>query len=92
MMAGMSFITLKAEVGQDDQIQVRSEDPDGKKHVFDATVRWVNVESVGVLTLTCEITGEVPAWVIEQAEQVEQAARERAERKACRRRWHRGTP
>ncbi len=69
----MSFVITKAEVGQGDQIQVRSEDADGRKHVFDATVRWVNVESVGVLTLTCEITGEVPAWVMEQAEQ---AARE----------------
>ena len=56
----MSFITAKAEIGQGDQIQVRSEDADGKKHMFDATVRWVNVEdSVGVLTLTCEITGDL---------------------------------
>ncbi len=70
----MSFVITKAEVGQGDQIQVRSEDADGRKHVFDATVRWVNVEdSVDVLTLTCEITGEVPAWIIEQAKQ---AARE----------------
>lgn len=48
------------EVGEGDQIQVRIGEP--LERILNVTVKWVNVEeSVGVLTLTCEITGEVPA-------------------------------
>ena len=79
----MSFLSAKAEIGPDDQIQVRA-----GRRIFEATVTAVVVTGSS-LTVRCEITGEVPAWVVEQVGLREKADRERAERKAARRRFWR---
>ena len=77
----MSFMSAKAEIRQGDLIQARA-----GKRVFDVTVTGIDVTGA-TLTVRCEITGEVPAWLVEQIDRREEADRERAERKASRRRW-----
>jgi hypothetical protein len=63
----MSFVTAVAEIGEGDELQVRIGTREWPERVLDATVKWINTEySAGVLTLTCEITGEAPEWVLEQ--------------------------
>ena len=58
-------MTQVAEVGEGDRIQVRVGDP--LERLLDVTVRWVHVETtVGTVTLTGEITGEAPEWLLEQ--------------------------